>query len=48
MDKLQKLLQWHEDWSYQWIERLGITEYHAMWLSFAEGLVIGLLLAWIF
>ena len=31
MDKLQKLLQWHEDWSYQWIERLGITEYHAMW-----------------
>jgi len=48
MDNLRKLLDWHENWSYKWIQSLGITEYHAMWISFTKGLVLGLLLAWIF
>ena len=48
MDLLRKVLQWHEDLSYKWIERLDITEYHAMWIAYAKGLILGLLLWWIF
>ena len=48
MDLLRKVLQWHEDLSYKWIERLEITEYHAMWIAYAKGLILGLLLLWIF
>lgn len=48
MDKLSKVLEWHEDWTYKWIERFGMTEYHAMWAAFGKGVVLVLLLQWIF
>ena len=43
MDYLHKFLSWHEDLTYKWIERLQITEYHAMWIAYAKGLILGLL-----
>ncbi len=48
MQYLQKFLDWHEDMVYMWLKRLGITEYQAMLIAFAEGLLLGLLLWWIF
>ncbi len=48
MDLLHKVLQWHEDLSYKWIERLDITEYQAMWFAFVKGLITMLVLTWIF
>ena len=48
MDKLKEILDWHEDLTYKWIERLAITEYHAMWIAYGKGLLVGLLLWWIF
>ena len=48
MDLLRKVLVRYEDLSYKWIERLEITEYHLMWIAYAKGLILGLLLWWIF
>lgn len=48
MDKLRDFFLWHEDLTYKWIERLGINEYHAMWIAYIKGLIVGLLLWWIF
>ena len=48
MEYISKFLDWHEDLTYKWIERFGITEYHAMWVAYAKGLILVLLLWWIF
>tara|TARA_Y100000004_G_scaffold127243_1_gene143251 strand:- start:245 stop:391 length:147 start_codon:yes stop_codon:yes gene_type:complete len=48
MDLLRKIWNWHEDLTYKWIERLQITEYQAMWFAFVKGLVVMLILTWIF
>lgn len=48
MDFLNRFLNWHEQCTYKWIEKLEITEYQAMWWAFFEGLVLALLLVWIF
>ena len=48
MDLLRKIWDWHEDLTYKWIERLHMTEYQAMWFAFVKGLVVMLILTWIF
>jgi hypothetical protein len=48
MEYLNRFLDWHEALTYKWIERLEITEYHAMWVGYFKGLLLGLLLWWIF
>ncbi len=47
-DFFTKIFDWHEDLTYKWIERLEITEYQAMWIGYFKGLILGLLLWWIF
>ena len=46
MDKLKEILDWHEDLTYKWIERLAITEYHAMWIAYSA--LLGILIKIIF
>ena len=48
MQYLSKFLDWHERMCYRFIDNMGITEYHCMWLMFAEGFLLALLLVWIF
>ena len=48
MQYLSKFLDWHERMCYKFIDNMGITEYHCMWLMFAEGFLLALLLVWIF
>lgn len=48
MTKLESILIWHENLTYKWIERLQITEYHAMWIAYIKGIISMLLLWWIF
>jgi hypothetical protein len=48
MHYLTRFLEWHEDLTYKWLERLQITEYQAMLISFLEGALLTLLLVWIF
>jgi len=48
MDLLRKAWTWHENLTNKWIERLQITEYQAMWFAFVKGLIVMLILTWIF
>jgi hypothetical protein len=48
MQYLRKFLDWHERMCYKFIDHFDITEYHCMWLMFAEGFFLALLLLWIF
>ena len=48
MDILRKFFKWHEkniDW---WMNQLDINYYGVMWIAFFEGLILGLLLMWLF
>ena len=48
MDLLRKAWTWHENLKNKLIERLQITEYQAMWFAFVKGLIVMLILTWIF
>mgnify|MGYP001185186982 FL=1 len=39
---------WHEDTTEAWIDRLNLSMYGAMWLAFTKGVLVVLLLQWIF
>ncbi len=39
---------WLKEQTYKWIEYFGITEYEAMWWSFFKGVILTLLIVWIF
>ena len=44
MEYLNKFLDWHEQQVYKYMDYFNISEYHAMWISFAKGFVLALLL----
>jgi hypothetical protein len=39
-------LEWHQRQTEQWIERLGITPYQALWWAWAKGVVLGAVGYW--
>jgi len=48
MQHLLRFLDWHEQQVYKYMDFFSISEYHAMWISFAKGFLLALLLTWIF
>ena len=48
MDKVKHFLDWHETQCYKYMDFFNVSEYEAMWLSFAKGLFLALILVWIF
>jgi hypothetical protein len=43
-----KLRQWHENLTWEVADYFGLDEYEMLWVSYTEGLILGLLLWWIF
>ena len=43
-----KLRQWHENLTWEVADFFGLDEYEMLWVSYTEGLALGLLLWWIF
>ena len=37
---------WHQRVTEQWIERLRLSTYQALWWAWLKGVVVGLLLYW--
>ncbi len=48
MEYFNKFLDWHESQCYKFMDRFNLSEYHCMWLMFAEGFLLALILVWIF
>jgi len=42
------LIIWHENLVEKWQDSLGWSHYSMLWAAFTKGLVIALLLTWIF
>lgn len=40
---MKKLLKWHKNIYYKWLEKSNITSYQAAWLSWLKGFLMGLL-----
>tara|TARA_B100000575_G_scaffold103793_2_gene82779 strand:- start:50783 stop:50935 length:153 start_codon:yes stop_codon:yes gene_type:complete len=47
-EQLEKLRDWHNTQIDNWMYKLNIDEYTAYWISFFKGVVLTLLLIWIF
>lgn len=47
-EQLEKLRDWHNRQIDNWMYKLNIDEYTAYWISFFKGVVLTLLLIWIF
>ena len=47
-EQLEKLRDWHEDKINQVMLKLNLDEYTVYWIAFAKGVVLTLLLQWIF
>ena len=45
---LEKLRNWHETQLFQFQKALQLDDYHMLWIAFAEGVILCLLLQWIF
>ena len=45
---MSKFYKWHKTQVYKFINLLNISEYQAMWMAFIKGILITLLLIWIF
>lgn len=45
---MDKIIQWHKDYSESWRKRLGLSHYGIYWVSFFKGVLIVLLLQAIF
>lgn len=45
---IKDFLDWHETLCWKYIDRFNLTDYQALWIAWAEGLILGLLLWWIF
>ncbi|MFL0781488.1 MAG: hypothetical protein AB8E74_05860 [Prochlorococcus sp.] len=41
------LARWHQRQISKIQQKMGLSDYQILWLSFAKGLIIGVLLAWI-
>jgi len=42
------MLEWHKTYSENWRNRLGFSHYGIYWLSFVKGIILVLLLQWLF
>ena len=42
------LKDWHEYTTERWIDRLNLSQYASLWISFFKGVATVLLLQWIF
>ena len=38
--------EWHQRQTEQWMARLHMTPYQALWLAWFKGLVLGAVVAW--
>ena len=47
-DRLNELRMWHENLTWEVMDWFGLNEYQLLWIAWAEGLVLGLLIWWIF
>jgi hypothetical protein len=45
---LNKVKEWHENALHNFQKALRLDDYHMMWLAFGKGVVLVLLLQWIF
>ncbi len=45
--KINRTRMWHENLHGK-LDWFGLNEYQLLWIAWAEGLVLGLLLCWIF
>jgi|TARA_R110001592_G_scaffold132997_15_gene348074 hypothetical protein len=45
---INKSLQWHKDFLYNWQAKYAIEDYNMWWLAFGKGVITVLLLQWIF
>jgi hypothetical protein len=45
---LNKLYNWHRDYSYKWIDILKLDSYEVAWIGFGKGVLLVLILQWIF
>lgn len=48
MDILTKVFKWHERKTEWWIDQFGISNYQALWFAFIKGMIVILILQWIF
>jgi len=44
----ERLRQWHENAVWEVADWFNLDEYQMLWVAWAEGLILGLLLWWIF
>ena len=44
----KKFFKWHEKLTWQVIDYINISDYTALWLAFAKGIIAVLLIQWIF
>tara|TARA_B000000609_G_C23990548_1_gene249516 strand:+ start:331 stop:486 length:156 start_codon:yes stop_codon:yes gene_type:complete len=47
-DRLNELRMWHENLTWEVMDWFGWDEYQMLWVAYAEGLLLGLLIWWIF
>ena len=47
-DRLNELRMWHENLTWELMDWFGWDEYKMLWVCWLEGLILGLLLWWIF
>ena len=47
-DRLNELRMWHENLTWELMDWFGWDEYQMLWVAYAEGLLLGLLIWWIF
>ena len=47
-EKLNELRMWHENLTWEVMDWFGWDEYQMLWVCWLEGLILGLLLWWIF
>lgn len=48
MNYLHKLIDWHQGKLHNFEKSWGLDSYHMMWISFIKGILLVLLLQWIF
>ena len=45
---LERLYNWHRDITYKWMDILKLDAYELGWIAFIEGVLMVLILQWIF
>ena len=45
--QINKFFQWHEKLTYRVLDSYNISDYTALWIAFAKGIITVLLIQWI-